>query len=223
MTGSRGERLAAAAGIVFAGLLAAAIALTISGAPDDTSSRQEIASFYNAHGGRLQVAGLLIGFAGFCLLAFVGALRGVLRRSDGERGGLSSTVFGAGLVAVAMLFVMGAFVAAVGTAADWFDTYRVNADVARTMEMGTLWLAIYAGIAGGVMVGASSILALRTRVLPKWLALLGFPVALVGLAGIMNWGLGFPVVAAWILLASIVLTVRPAPSVQPAEAAPTAA
>jgi hypothetical protein len=214
MTGSRGERLASAAGSAFAGLLAAAIVLIVSGSPDDKATNRQIAVFYEGHGGRLQLAAFLLGLGGLCLLAFVGALRNVFREADHERGGLSGVTLGAGLISVGLVFVLGSSVAAVGTAADWFDSYKVNADVARTMEMVTYWVGTYAGMAAGVLVGVSSIAALRTKALPRWLAFLGFPIALVGLAGIINWGLGLPVTGVWVLLTSVVLTARGAPGVR---------
>jgi hypothetical protein len=202
------DRRGALWGLAFFAFFAAAAAIVIA-AGESGNTRQEIVSHYTSHS-ELQLAGYLAGAAGFCLLPFLGALRTLLRRAEGERDDLSTLAFGAGLVATAMLFMVGAAVAAVATAADWSasDSYRVDPSTAETIEMLGFWFWAAAGSAGGVLAGAASMVALRTRALPKWLAIAGLVVAAVGFAGLFSWGLGFLAVVAWVLLTSLVLLSR---------------
>lgn len=215
----RSDRRAALWGLAFVAFFVAAAAVLVA-AGDSGDTRSEIVAFYSSND-QLQVAGYLVGAAGFCLLPFLAGLRSLLRRADGERDELATLAFGAGLVFTAMLFLVGAAISAVATAADWgSDSYRVDANIAETVETIGVWFSGYAAVAGGVCVGAASIVALRTGALPKWLAIFGIVVAIAGFTGMMTWGFGFLAVVLWILLTSAVTLVR---SREPADRAVTAA
>ena len=216
MTAQKSDRRGAFWGLAFVAFLAGALAI-VAAAGDIGDTPREIVSYYQSHD-ELQVAGYLIGAAGLCLLPFLGALRARLRRAEGERDDLATLAFGAGLVFTAMLFVFGAAVAAVATAAQWDHNYRIDATTSETVWQLGFFFWTFAGVAGGVLAGAASLVAWRTRALPRWLAIVGFVATVAGFVQAAAWGFGTLVPVVWILLASIVLLVR---SRQPAERAVT--
>jgi hypothetical protein len=202
----RTDRRTALWGVAFIAFVVAAAAILI-GAGEVPSDRAGIVSYYEDND-QLEIAGMLVGAACFFLLPFLGGLRALLRRGRDDGETLASVAFGAGLVFTALLFAVGACVSVVATAVDWQDNFRVDPNTAQVFDMLGIWFAMYAGTAGGVMVGASSLLALRTGALPKWLAIVGFVAAVLGFVGVLSWGLGFLAVLVWILLTTILLLVR---------------
>ena len=205
MTDSRTERRGGLWGLAFGALFAAAAA-TFLVAGDSGGTSQEVAAYYEEHA-ELEGIGYLLGAAGFCLLPFLGSLRTMLHRADGADG-LATIAFGAGLVFTAMLLAVGATGSVVATTARWVDDYRVDPTVANTFETLTWFFWVYAGVAGGVLTGAASIVAWRTRVLPRWLAGIGLVAAVTGFATVATWGASTVVSILWIVLASLVMVVR---------------
>lgn len=217
MAARNSDRRAALWGLAFIAFFAGALAIVLA-AGDTPNTPGEVAAYYRSHD-ELEVAAYLIGAAGFCLLPFLGALRAKLRRAEGERDELATLAFGAGLVFTAMIFLVGATFAAVATAAHWDHNYRIDATTSDTVEQLGFFFWTYAGVAGGVLAGAASIVSWRTRVLPRWPAIVGFVAAVAGFVQAATWGFGTVVVALWILLTSGVLLVR---SRRPAERGLTA-
>jgi hypothetical protein len=207
MTARNSDRRGALWGLAFIAFLAAALAI-VAAAGEVPDTPGEIASYYKSHD-ELEVVAYLIGAAGFCLLPFLGALRAKLRRAEGERDDLATLAFGAGLVFTAMIFVFGAAVAAVATATQWDDKYIVDATTSDTVWMLGFFFWTYAGVAGGVLAGAASVVGWRTRALPRWLAIAGFVAAVAGFVQAATWGFGAIVAAIWILLTCLVMIARP--------------
>lgn len=151
------------------------------------------------HGhGVVEVAGLLL------FLPFLGYLWSVLRRAEGENGWLSATALGAGLVDLSMKLGSGA-----------------PDIVARSTEEGPLQDALYAMnsasfiltmLPQGVLVGAATVVILKTRVLPRplgWLGVVTAPALLVnGTFFEAEFGPAFLLFALWTVLISAVLTWR---------------
>jgi hypothetical protein len=214
----RTERRTALWGLAFIAFFIAAAAIVVA-AGEEPSDRAGIVAYYQDND-QFEIVGMLVGAACFCLLPFLGGLRSLLRRTEGDHDTMTGVAFGAGLVFTAILFALGACVSAIATAAEWQDNFRVDPDTAQVVDMFGIWAAMYAGTAGGVLAGAASLVALRTKALPKWLAIAGFVVAVVGFAGVLTYGAGFIAVVAWILLASVTMLVR---SVRRAERALPAA
>ena len=146
----------------------------------------------------VEIAGLLL------FIPFLGYLFSVLRRAEGEGGWLSVTAFGAGLLALTIKL---------GSAAPSF--------AARDLEEGPLHTALHTmnGVAFvlsmlplGVLVAATAIVVLKTRVLPMWLGWISAvtaPVLLVnGTFFEAEFVPAFLLFALWIALTSAVLTLR---------------
>jgi hypothetical protein len=149
----------------------------------------------------------LVPFAGIAFLWFIGVIRDQLGSVEDR---LFSTVFlGSGLLFLAMLFV-----GAVTTTSmmEMLAGANVNPDVWAFGRGSTQTLiSVYAMRMAAVFTLSVSTVGLRTAAVPRWVAILGYLVALVLLlaAGEHRWTqLLFP---AWVLLLSVVILVTRPP------------
>ncbi len=197
----RTPRAAAVAGILFAVLLGLALVLIILSEPSN-ASRPGAWLSDPARRRSIIVALNLVPFAGIAFLWFIGVVRDRIGRLEDR---FFATVFlGSGLLFVAMLFAGAAFAgglaaqAAAGpAAASGPDTLAIGRQVT------SLLLRVYAMRMGAVFTMSTATITLRTRVVPRWIGLLGIAVAVVLLVsiGLSLWvELLFP---AWILLLSV--------------------
>lgn len=192
-------RAAAIAGIVFSLLLTASMALIWISIPADPLEA-EAAVIRNAR--RISVALDLLPFAGIAFLWFIGVLRD--RLGDLEDRFFATVFLGSGLLYLAMIFA-GAAVAG--------GIIRVLADGSRPLvQSGAYALArvqihqimqVYALKMAGVFMISTATVSLRTGIVPRWMAFLGYALALSLLVlgvGTVRWiPLAFP---AWVLLIS---------------------
>jgi hypothetical protein len=132
-----------------------------------------------------------------CFLWFVGTLRGRLRTADAA-GPLPSIAFAGGIVTGVFLIGLPANDAAAALNED-----RLTPDSAVALSaLGDLFFT-GAGYAAAVLVLATSLLALRALVFPRWLAWAGLVVGVVLLIPVIHqFGLvvGFPL---WLLAAGV--------------------
>ena len=198
--GLRTPRAAAAAGILFSMLLGLALILINVSAPSDPAAAG--AWLTDPARRRAVVIALnLVPFAGIAFLWFIGVVRD--RVGQREDRFFASVFLGSGLLFVAMLFAAAAFAgglianAAPGSAAPGPDT------LADGRQVTGLLLHVYAMRMAAVFTISTATITLRTRVIPRWIGLFGFAVAVVLLisVGLTVWvELLFP---AWILLLSV--------------------
>jgi len=210
----RTRRSAAVGGIVFAVLLIIALVILRLALVD--ASLDEIVA--NPHQQSLIRLGLsMVPFAGIAFLWFIGVIRDQLGDVEDR---LFSTVFlGSGLLFLAMLFMSAVTAVALMTMVP-----GKNLD-AGLWEFGRhtteALVSTYAMRMAAVFTLTVSTVALRTRAVPRWLAFLGYAVALVLLvaAGAHRWvQLAFP---AWVLVLSIaILVTRPAAGAPVSESEP---
>jgi hypothetical protein len=194
----RSRRSAAVAGIVFGVLLLAALTMVrVALSADSLQSLESDA----ARRRLIQISLQLVPFAGIAFLWFIGVVRDQLGDVEDR---LFSTVFlGSGLLFLAMLFI-GAVTASSMTA--MLAGSDVNADVwayGRTSTQALI--SVYAMRMAAVFTLSVSTVGLRTSAFPRWVAILGYLVAVVLLvaAGEHRWTqLAFP---AWVLLVSVVI------------------
>jgi hypothetical protein len=148
----------------------------------------------------LELLGLLL------FIPFLGFLWSVLRDAEGPGGWLSATAFGAGLVGVTMKL---ASIAPGWAARDFGDATAIHKALERVNE--TAFIAQM--LPDGVMLAAIALLTLKTSALPSWLGWLAAvtaPLLLVnGMFLDADFGPAFLLFLLWMLLASVVLTVRP--------------
>lgn len=199
--GLRTPRAAAVAGIAFALLLGLSLTLITVASPANPATPGAWLT-QSARRGTIALALNLVPFAGIAFLWFIGVVRD--RIGQREDRFFASVFLGSGLLFVGMLFVAAAF--AGGLIADM--TLRSGAapnpaTLAVGRQVTGLLLRVYAMRMAAVFTMSTATITLRTRVIPRWIGLAGFAVAVVLLVsvGLTPWvELLFP---AWILLLSI--------------------
>ena len=202
------QRWAALSGIVFVVLMLVGASF-VTDVPKADASAQEIASYLTDSGNHTRniVGAYLWVLGGLAFLGFVAGLRSVLRRAEGDPGTLSNLVFGAGVVFTAVWSVSAAALASVAYAVKFSDAAVTNPDLVRVLpQLGSLLLLLGGGFAGILLVLATSVLILRTGVLPRWLAWFGILVAIALVFDVTYMNI-IPLVA-WVAGASIVLLRR---------------
>jgi hypothetical protein len=196
-------RSAAVAGIIFAVLLGTSLVLLRLTVPvdlDDVSSWQPT----SADQQRLLVALHLVPFAGIAFLWFLGVVRD--RIGDAEDRFIATVFLGSGLLLIAMLFVSTAVAASLVVSDGSGGTTSMDTDVwAMGTHLSSTILTVFAMRMAGVFMISTATISLRTAVMPRWLAGLGYLLAAFLLfgAGSLAWAeLLFP---AWVLVVSVYL------------------
>jgi hypothetical protein len=198
-------RAAALAGVLFAVLFTTALVLLRTSLPDTLDADTDW-----TEGGlttRVTIGLGLVPFAGIAFLWFMGVVRD--RFKDAEDQLFSSVFIGSGLLFLAMVFVSCAIAGGIIASAP------LIADDQRRAEMTTFGRAvmlqvsnIYALRMAGVLLISLGTMWLRTRVMPRWLAIVTYATALVLLfvTSLSLWvTLIFP---AWVLGVSILILVQ---------------
>ena len=198
-SGLRTPRAAAVAGILFSVLLGLALVLLIVSEPADPT-RPGAWLTDPAHRRTIIIALNLVPFAGIAFLWFIGAVRDRIGQLEDRF--FASVFLGSGLLFVAMLFAGTAF--ASGLAAEAAaGTAPSPATLAFGRQVTSLLLRVYAMRMAAVFTMSAATITLRTKVVPRWIGILGIAVAVVLLVsvGLTLWvELLFP---AWILLLSV--------------------
>jgi hypothetical protein len=147
----------------------------------------------------LELIGLLL------FIPFLGYLWSVLREAEGSVGWLATTAFGAGLVDVTIKF---GSLAPGKVANDFGDATPIH----KALEDMNSVAFIVTMLPLSVLMAAVAVIALKTRVLPRWLGwLAAFTAPLLLVNGMFldaDFGPAFLLFMLWTLLASVVLTVR---------------
>lgn len=199
------QRWSPLSGVAFVVLFVAA--LGASDGPGDTP--REVTAYYAESGNRSRefLAFFLVVGAALAFLWFLGALRAVLVRAETEPSRWTALGFGAGVTSAALLLVAAAVaVAAAGAAGD--DRFRLDPDTWNVASNASYALLVCSVMTAGLLVLATSIVGLRTQVLPRWTALAGFLVAPVLLFAVFFFPLF--VWLGWMLAVSVVLLLRTA-------------
>jgi len=184
--------------------------------PDPDATAGEVAGYFVEEQDGIQVGAAFLAASGLALLWFLATLTAVMRRAEsGPR--LSSTVFGAGVIAIGS-FLAGVTALAVGA-------YR-PANMQASPELAQALLdfdRLAVGVGSLVLAGfflAIGVLSLREKALPGWLGWTALVAALLvafGIGsifstdgvfaadGVLGFWAGLVAFAAWILAASITL------------------
>lgn len=204
---TRWERWAPLGGIVFVVLYVVAIAVGLGPNVDDADT--EIVAYFDDSGNRStdMAVAFLLAVAGLFFLWFLSEFYRRCRQADGGQGVLATLVLAAGLAFIAVLFVANVAVHSASAAAVFTDGFEADANVVRMFDSLGSGLVITAFMVSALLVAAASVVALRTALLPRWLAWVGFPVALLLLASFAF--LPMLLFIAWVLVVSVVLIVRP--------------
>ena len=192
-------RAAAVAGILFSLLLMTSMALIRISVPADP---KDAGSWLSSGSSTVSLALNLMPFAGIAFLWFIGVLRD--RLGPREDKFFATVFFGSGLLFLAMLFssaavaggVLRIYGATPGMLAE-AGVYKFGRTV--TYEI----MNVYAMKMAGVFMISTCTLSLRTGIIPRWMAYVGFVLALFLLLslGTFSWApLVFPL---WVLLISV--------------------
>jgi hypothetical protein len=203
-------RAAAVAGILFSVLLIASLVILRLSIPADPRD----AGRWLAGDTRLIEAALtLLPFAGIAFLWFIGVVRDRLGEHEDR---LFATVFlGSGLLFLAMLFASAAL--AGGILVAYGGSPAAGAAPAALLDSETYAFAraatfviinTYAIKMAGVFMITTATLFLRTKVTPRWMALLGYALALLLLVTISRLSGIILVFPLWILLISIYILIE---------------
>lgn len=197
----RAPRAAAIAGIFFSVLLIASYILIWISIPANPAAH---ASNVISHSTTVSLALNLLPFAGITFLWFIAVVRNRLGSLEDR---FFATVFlGSGLLYIAMVFTSAAL-------AGGLIQVLINAPEVIT-QMGTYALGraqvyqtmnVYAIKMAGVFMFSTSTILLRTRIVPRWIAVLGYGLGVILLLsiGFIRWApLVFPI---WIFLISVAI------------------
>ena len=217
-TAGRAARLGGIGGILYVVLFLPAYIVGTPDSPNRASTDQGVFDYFaEGVGAFLFFNGVLTIFALFFLLWFLGALHGVLRSAEGdvEGGWLSSAALVGGIV-FATLSYAGVAVEIVHPATlSRFEDFEPDPQlVFMTLALAS-WLYHFCQVGTSVMAAATSLLALRSGVLPTWFAYAGFVVALLTLLHILIPLLGALAGLLWIAVVSVLMligSVGPSPA-----------
>jgi hypothetical protein len=199
----RAPRAAAIAGILFSILLMTSFWLLRRSVPADPL---EAGAWLQTNANTVALALNLVPFAGIAFLWFIGVLRDRLGEREDR---FFATVFlGSGLLFLAMLFMSAAMVGGL-IIAYTADPSRLIGSTTFTSARAMAYeiMNIYAIKMAGVFMIATSTLALRTGFIARWIAFLGYAVALLLLLSsryIEGILLVFPL---WVLLISLYILI----------------
>jgi hypothetical protein len=207
---SKYEWLGPLTGVAF--IVVLIVSFVVAGEPKSADDPvNEIVDFYVDNKDSVEIGAILSAVAGVLLIFFGGYLRKVLRAAGGDGEYLSLISF-VGLAIVAVGASIDATISfALAEAADDIDPIAVQA-------LQALWDNDFVVFQLGVLafIWATGISVIRSGVLPKWLGWVLIP---FGIAGVTPIGFVSAMIAAiWILVVSIMLTLRARSG--PAEQAP---
>lgn len=199
-------RLAGASGLLFLVLFIPSY-LTPPDAPVAASTPQQVFEYFNGRQGEiLLLNGVFLIFAAFCFVMFLGVLHHAAQRSEADGLGFSSIVLGGGLMFISLMLV-GAAAEIVHSATQVrFQNFRVDAQLGFLSLAMSGWLYRFAFVGMSAMIAATSLVGLRTGLLPAWLVWLGFVAALVALLRYFG-PLGGWLCMAWIAAISVLMIV----------------
>jgi hypothetical protein len=198
------------AGILAAVTFIVGLAATAD-SPDSSDSNAKIVAWYADHGHRTGViiGAFILAFCGLFLLWFASGLRQRLRLAEGPEGRLANVALGGGVLLVALLWVGAAALAAIPAQQSFGGGPALSdADLGRFLPSVGFGSILLFGMFGAIaLIDATSIVIMRTGVLPRWLGWLGFVCGVVLLFGVVF----LPVIALpiWLIAASIVLYRQP--------------
>ncbi len=195
----KSPRAAAIAGLVFSCLLGVAFALVRISVP---AHPQESGAWLHTNSTTVALAMNLVPFAGIAFLWFIGVLRDRLGQLEDRF--FATVFFGSGLLFLGTLFLASAvgggilmgFAAKpeefIGSATFYF----ARAVVYQIMNVYVVKMA-------GVFIISTSTIALYTAIAPRWLAILGFVLAVLLLFGSSYVSWSFLIFPAWVFMMSV--------------------
>ena len=196
-------RAAAVAGIIFAVLLGTGQTIIRLSIPTDPSDTGAVLS---GQGNTIAIALSLYPFAAIAFLWFMGVVRDRLAELEDQ---LFSTVFfGSGLLYLGLMFVAAAVVGDLLMSANQFPVAMRSSFLIFSRQLIYEITSVYALRMSGVFMISLGTIWLRTGTMPRWLAFLTYPLALVMLFSFslnILFSLIFP---AWVFVISMYILIE---------------
>jgi MFS family permease len=191
-------KAAAIAGMLFSVLLITVFWLLRTSIPPDP---QEPGSWLKSSSGSVALALNLMPFAGIAFLWFIGVLRD--RLGEKEDRFFATVFFGSGILFLAMLFTSAAMVGAILTAFALQPEQLMGSATFHLARAAAYSLVnVYMIKMASVFMITTSTVAIYTVIAPRWLAVLGFALALILLFGSFYISWSFLVFPLWVFLLS---------------------
>ena len=201
--GLRTPRAAAIAGIIFAVLMIISFTMLQISIPSESKVTSE---WLEESTGSITIALSLLPFAGIAFLWFMGVVRDRIGLMEDQF--FSTLFFGSGLLYLAMTFATAAIAGGI------LAVFTLDPELLITSGLYTYSRAIiykFNNIFAIRMAGMHMIVLgtiwWRTEVMPRWVALLTFPVAIVQLIGIQFFPWATLVFPAWVFMISAYILV----------------
>ena len=196
-------RAAALAGVLFALLFGAALALIHGSLPEGAKPGS---AWLEGAVGPLKAASILMPFAGICFLWFIGVVRDGLGHYEDRF--FASVFLGSGLLFLAMMFGATAVGVALVASRNVGDPASHDVLVAYGQTLLLTLSKTYALRMGGVFMISLATIWLKTGLMPRWLigTTYGLAIVLLLLSDVSMWfTLVFP---AWVLVVSLLALSR---------------
>ncbi len=186
-------------GTVF--VVLAVVGFAVSGeTPDANDSTQEVVSFYTDNDSSQMLSGALVAWGALFFLFFAGYLRAFLRQEE-ETGILSAVSFAGAIILALGALAFSGFSFTLGDVAGDLDPAAMQALNALNSDF-----FFPVAIGAGAFMIATGLALVRRPSLPAWL---GWAAVVIGVVAVTPAGFfGFLATLLWILVASIMLTMR---------------
>jgi len=197
-------KAAAIAGIAFSLLLLLILWLLRTSIPADPL---EPGAWLATDTRAVTVALNLMPFAGVAFLWFIGVLRDRLAQLEDRF--FATVFFGSGLLFLAMLFAAAALIGAIVLVASISTPHELtNSATFRFARAASYIIAnVYALKMAAVFMISTSTVVIRTGIAPRWIAFLGFALALMLLMGSFFISWSFAVLPFWVFLISVYILI----------------
>jgi hypothetical protein len=211
MNERRWERHAPLAGVLAVALWLIGILIVegVGNPPNDDVTGQEAVAYYDDDSNSILAGSLIWALGTLAFIWFLGSLRSALHRAEGGVGRVASIAFAAGIaVAIFSLCLFAPDLAGAITMGVEDTTLEgAAAQALHSLGDGFFVLAEYTA---ALLLAATALVALRTGILPRWLAWVSLLIAVVLLIPPIGWAgliFAFPL---WIIAVSYLLWREPA-------------
>jgi MFS family permease len=145
----------------------------------------------------------LVPFAGVAFLWFLGVLRDRLDRREDRF--FATVFFGSAMLFLAMLFAAAAVIGAVLLLASTAEPTELMSSATFRFARAAAYIMtnVYATKMSAVFMISTSTVVIQTGIAPRWIALIGYFLALVLLIGSYHFGWSFAVLPVWVFLISV--------------------
>jgi hypothetical protein len=149
----------------------------------------------------------MVPFAGVAFLWFIGVLRDRLGHLEDRF--FATVFFGSALLFLAMLFTSAATIGAIMLVASVSEPNELISSATFRFARAASYIImnVYAIKMAAVFMISTSTVVIRTGIVPRWIALLGFLLALVLLIGSSFISWSFAVLPVWVLLISVYILI----------------